>query len=89
MIDDEDYLFVNTAGFGAANMDDMENMEDIVGCLNALGPFITIAGALFVYGGGQRRMMAHDLTTIQWVKCFCGPEFYRDITIVWPASGTP
>jgi len=26
--------------------------------------------------------MKPDLTTIQWVKCFCGPEFYRYITIV-------
>ena len=60
----------------------MDNMLDIVTCLDALTPFVTIAGVLFVYGGGRKRMMAHDLATIQWVKCFCGPEFFRRVTIV-------
>jgi hypothetical protein len=27
-------------------------------------------------------MHTHDLATIRWVKCFCGPEFYRHVTIV-------
>src|SRR5947208_214024 len=51
-------------------------------CLDALGPFVTFAGILFVYGGTGERMTGHDLVTTQWVKCFCGPEFYRYVTIV-------
>ncbi|KAF7556970.1 hypothetical protein G7Z17_g1039 [Cylindrodendrum hubeiense] len=82
IIDGEQYLFVDTAGFGAADINDMDNFHDIVTCLDALTPFITVAGVLFVYGGNQGRMMGADLTTIQWVKCFCGPDFYNRITIV-------
>lgn len=82
IIDGEQYLFVDTAGFGAADIDDMANFHDIITCLDALSPFVTVAGVLFVYGGNQDRMMKADLTTIQWVKCFCGPEFYKNITIV-------
>ncbi|KAK2601563.1 hypothetical protein QQS21_004881 [Conoideocrella luteorostrata] len=82
IIEGEQYIFVDTAGFGAADVDDMENFYDIVACLDALAPFITIAGLLFVYGGNQSRMMNPDLTTIQWVKCFCGPEFFQSITFV-------
>jgi hypothetical protein len=51
-------------------------------CLDALAPFVTIAGILLVYGGTQERMFTRDLRTVQWVKCFCGPEFYRHVTIV-------
>ncbi|EAQ88328.1 predicted protein [Chaetomium globosum CBS 148.51] len=82
VIDGEQYLFVDTAGFGAGDRKDFDNFFDVVTCLDALAPFVTIAGLIFVYGGTQERMYAHDLTTTQWVKCFCGPEFYQYITIV-------
>lgn len=82
IIDGEQYLFIDTAGFGASDIGDVENFHDIVSCLDALAPFVTIAGLLFVYGGTQDRMYSHDLATTQWVKCFCGPKFYRHITIV-------
>lgn len=75
-------MFIDTAGFGASDIGDVENFHDIVSCLDALAPFVTIAGLLFVYGGTQDRMYSHDLATTQWVKCFCGPKFYRHITIV-------
>lgn len=60
----------------------MENFHDIITCLDALAPFVTVAGLLFVYGGNQARMMQPDMATIQWVKCFCGPEFFQQITFV-------
>lgn len=82
LIDHEQYLFVDTRGFGAADLKDMENFFDIMGCLDALGPFVTFAGVIFVYGGTENRLKHHDLATIRWVKCFCGPEFYRYVTIV-------
>ncbi|KAH6856874.1 P-loop containing nucleoside triphosphate hydrolase protein [Chaetomium sp. MPI-CAGE-AT-0009] len=82
IIHGEQYLFVDTAGFGASDVKDFDNFYDVMSCLDALAPFVTIAGVLFVYGGTQDRMHAHDLTTIQWVKCFCGPQFYKYITIV-------
>ncbi|KAG7294460.1 hypothetical protein NEMBOFW57_004533 [Staphylotrichum longicolle] len=82
VIDGEQYLFVDTAGFGAADLKDMDSFYDTMSCLDALGPFTTFAGILFVYGGTQPRMTGSDLTAIRWAKCFCGPEFYKHITIV-------
>lgn len=26
--------------------------------------------------------MEHDLKTVRWIQCFCGPEFFKNITIV-------
>lgn len=26
--------------------------------------------------------MKPDLKTLQWVQCFCGPEFYKNIVVV-------
>ena len=60
----------------------MDNFFDIMGCLDALGPFVTFAGIIFVYGGTENCLKGPDLATIRWVKCFCGPEFYRYVTIV-------
>lgn len=82
IIEDEQYLFVDTARFGAADINDEDNFEDIIACLDALRPFVTIAGLLFLYNSTQQRLTDSDLRTIQWVKCFCGPEFYRYITVV-------
>ncbi|KAI9728601.1 MAG: hypothetical protein M1834_007629 [Cirrosporium novae-zelandiae] len=82
IIHGEQYLFVDTAGFGAADMNDIANFEDICNCLEALSPFVTVAGVLFVYGHPKTRMSKEDLKTVQWIECFCGPEFYRNVTIV-------
>ena len=73
---------MDTAGFGAADMDDSANFENILSCVTALGPFVTIAGLIFVYGSIDNRFKEHDVKTIQWVQCFCGPDFYRNIVIV-------
>ncbi|RFU26051.1 hypothetical protein B7463_g10282, partial [Scytalidium lignicola] len=40
-ISGEKYLFVDTPGFGAHDLKDMFVFEDIVGCIAALGPFVT------------------------------------------------
>lgn len=82
LIHGEQYLFIDTIGFGAKDTNNLDNFQDIIACLDAVSPFLTIAGLLFVYGGNGTRMVDNDLTTIQWVKCFCGPEFYRYITLV-------
>ena len=81
---------MDTAGFGAADIDDMENFKDIMACLSALGPFLTVAGILFVYGLPGERLTNNDLRTIRWIQCFSGPEFFRNITIVtthWDGHG--
>jgi hypothetical protein len=83
LLDGEQYLFIDTAGFGAADMGSMDVFQDIVSCIDALGPFVTFGGLLFVYGGRQTRLTENDKATIQWVKCFCGPEFYEHMTIVF------
>ncbi|KAI1808877.1 P-loop containing nucleoside triphosphate hydrolase protein [Daldinia bambusicola] len=81
-IDGQQYLFVDTAGFGAADMDDMANYYDIMSCLEVLGPFVTVAGLIFVYGPMQNRLRKEDLKTIQWVQCFCGPKFFRNVIFI-------
>ncbi|KAH6687239.1 hypothetical protein F5X68DRAFT_239753 [Plectosphaerella plurivora] len=82
IIDGEQYLFVDTAGFGAADLDNMENFDDIMSCLSMLGPLITMAGVLFVYGHPGNRLTVEDLRTIRWIECFCGPRFFSNVTIV-------
>ncbi|KAI1653925.1 P-loop containing nucleoside triphosphate hydrolase protein [Daldinia decipiens] len=82
IIDGEQYIFVDTAGFGASDMDDTASYEDIMSCLQALGPFVTVAGLIFLYGKIENRLRTEDLKTIQWVQCFCGPEFFQNIIIM-------
>ncbi|KAI1122115.1 P-loop containing nucleoside triphosphate hydrolase protein [Nemania abortiva] len=82
IIDGEQYVFIDTPGFGAADMDDMDCFCDIIACLDVLGPFVTVAGLIFVTGGNQERLTSQELKTIQWIKCFCGPAFYGYITIM-------
>ncbi|KAI0420847.1 P-loop containing nucleoside triphosphate hydrolase protein [Xylaria grammica] len=82
IVDDEQYIFIDTPGFGAADIPDMDCFCDIIACLDALGPFVTVAGLIYVTGGNQERLTQQELKTIQWIKCFCGPQFYRHITIM-------
>ncbi len=60
----------------------MDSLFGIVSCMDALAPFVHIAGVLFFYGGNDMRLKGQDLTTFHWLKTFCGPEFYKNITIV-------
>ncbi|KAK3900986.1 P-loop containing nucleoside triphosphate hydrolase protein [Staphylotrichum tortipilum] len=76
------YIFVDTPGFGAADKDNFETMKDIMSCLLALGPFVIITGALFVYDSAQDRLSQDEAITIRWLQCFCGPDFYEKITVV-------
>lgn len=46
-----------------------------------MGPFTTLVGVIFVYGCPER-LFENDRQTIQWLQCFCGPQFYRNITVV-------
>ncbi|KEZ44313.1 hypothetical protein SAPIO_CDS3279 [Scedosporium apiospermum] len=82
VIDGEQYLFVDTAGFGAADMDDMDNFQNILSCLTILHPFVKFAGVLFVFGKPGTRLSREDLRTIRFIKCFCGPEFFANITLI-------
>lgn len=63
-------------------MNDMEIFHDILACLEVMAPFVTIAGVFAVFDASQPRMMYSDKANIQWLKCFCGPEFYQNITLV-------
>ncbi|KAI8297924.1 hypothetical protein K4K59_003140 [Colletotrichum sp. SAR11_240] len=81
VIDHQQYLFIDTAGFGAADLDNEGNFQDIMTCLETLRPFVTFAGVLFVYGQ-MERLQCNDLLTMRWIECFCGPRFFQNITIV-------
>jgi hypothetical protein len=82
IIHGQQYLFVDTPGFAAGDMNDMEIFEDIMNCLIAIGPFVTIAGVLFLHDIKKDRMTAGELKTVRWLQCFCGPLFYQNITFV-------
>jgi hypothetical protein len=82
IIHGQQYLFVDTPGFAAGDMNDMEIFEDIMNCLIAIGPFVTTAGVLFLHDIKKDRMTAGELKTIRWLQCFCGPQFYQNITFI-------
>lgn len=82
IIHGKQYLFVDTPGFGAADLDDKRVFDDIMNCLFAIGPFVTVVGVLFVHDVQIKRLTASEMKTIRWLECFCGPKFYKNITIV-------
>ncbi|KAF5987871.1 hypothetical protein FCOIX_762 [Fusarium coicis] len=82
IIDDEQYLFIDTAGYGDPNRDDIENFKDSVSSLIAFGSFIEVVGVLFVVGNPGTRLDQQDAKTIRWLQCFCGPDFFRNITVI-------
>ncbi|KAM0547234.1 hypothetical protein ACHAPJ_010496 [Fusarium lateritium] len=82
IIDDEQYLFIDTAGFGDPYCDDVEIFRNTVSCLMAFGPFVQVVGVLFVIGNPGTRLDRQDAKTLRGLQCFCGPGFYRNITFV-------
>ncbi|KAI1043775.1 hypothetical protein LB505_012461 [Fusarium chuoi] len=82
IIDDEQYLFIDTAGFGDPDRDDIETFRDSVTGLVAFGSFIEVVGVLFVIGTTGTRLDQQDAKTLRWLQCFCGPDFFRNITMV-------
>lgn len=82
IIDGGKYLFVDTLGFGAADLDDYDVLDNIVNCLLTFGSFVRVAGVLFLHSSTKDRMEVSELQNIRWLQCFCVPEFYRNITIV-------
>lgn len=47
VINGDKYIFVDAPGFGAADIDNLAVVKNIMSCLLALGPFVIIASALF------------------------------------------
>ncbi|RSM04421.1 hypothetical protein CEP52_006851 [Fusarium oligoseptatum] len=82
IIDDEQYLFIDTAGFGDPYRDDVDIFRNTVSCLVAFGSFIQVVGVLFVIGNPGTRLDQQDTRTLRWLQCFCGPAFFRNITFV-------
>lgn len=82
IIDDEQYLFIDTAGFGDPNRDDVDIFRNTVSCLTTFGSFVQVVGVLFVVGNPGTRLDQQDTRILRWLQCFCGPDFLRNITIV-------
>jgi hypothetical protein len=78
----EQYLFVDTPGFGAEDLDDKDVYEDIMSCVRTLGQWVTIAGIMFVHDMRAQRLTKSEMKTIRWLQCFCGPQFFENITVV-------
>ncbi|EAW17752.1 uncharacterized protein NFIA_076840 [Aspergillus fischeri NRRL 181] len=76
------YLFVDTPGFGAEDLKDKDVYEDIMSCVCTLGQWVTIAGIMFVHDVRSQRLTFSEMRTIRWLQCFCGPQFFRNVTIV-------
>lgn len=82
IIHGEQYIFVDTPGFGAVDINSEENHCAILTCLATLGSFTTPAGVLFMPDTRALTTHDHDLMTIQWIAAFCGPTFLRNVTVV-------
>jgi len=78
----EQYLFVDTPGFGAEDLSDEDVYEDIMSCVRTLGQWATIAGVMFVHDMRAQRLTKSEMKTIRWLQCFSGPQFFKNITIV-------
>lgn len=78
----EQYLFVDTPGFGAADLNDKDVYEDIMSCVCTLGQWVTFAGVMFVHDMRAPRLTESEMKTIRWLQCFCGPQFFENITVV-------
>lgn len=76
------YLFIDTPGFGAADLSNKEVFEDITNCLKTIGPFVSTVGVIFVFSVTKDRLTHGEMTTIRWLQCFCGPQFFQNITLV-------
>lgn len=76
------YLFVDTPGFGAADLANETVFEDIINFLKVIGPFVSIVGVMFVFSVRKDRLTQGEMKTIRWLQCFCGPEFFQNITLV-------
>lgn len=82
IVNGKQYIFVDTPGFSAADMGDKEVFEDIIGCLKAIGPFVSMVGVMFVFSVRKDRLTQGEMKTIRWLQCFCGPQFFQNITLV-------
>ncbi|KAL4796119.1 P-loop containing nucleoside triphosphate hydrolase protein [Aspergillus venezuelensis] len=82
IIHGQQYLFIDTPGFGAADLSDDDVYDDIMSCVGTLGQWVTIAGVMFVHKAQETRLTRAEMTTIRWLECFCGPQFFKNITIV-------
>lgn len=51
-------------------------------CLYSLGFWMIPTGVMFVFGKVGTRFMEHDLKTVRWIECLCGPNFFKNIIIV-------
>jgi hypothetical protein len=78
----QQYLFVDTAGFGAQDLDNKKVYEDIMGCLCTLNQWVTIVGVMFVHDARQDRLTESEMRTVRWLQAFCGPQFFENITVV-------
>lgn len=82
IIHGQQYLFIDTPGFGAADLSDEDVYDDIMSCVGTLGQWVTIAGVMFVHKAQDTRLTRAEMTTIRWLECFCGPQFFKNITVV-------
>ncbi|KAJ3549700.1 hypothetical protein NM208_g364 [Fusarium decemcellulare] len=82
IVDDEQYLFIDTAGFGDRDHDDVETFRNTVSCLISFGSFVQVVGVLYVIGNPGTRLEQQDAKTLRWLQCFCGPAFFRNVTFV-------
>lgn len=63
-------------------MKNRDAYEDIMSCVCTLGQWVTVAGIMFVHDARKQRLTQSEMTTIRWLECFCGPQFFQNVTIV-------
>lgn len=82
IIEGREYIFLDTPGFGAADLSDVEVFHNIMDGLAALGSFVTFVGIVYVLDMKHDRWMTEHAKTLKWIELFCGAPSYQNITIM-------
>lgn len=75
-------VLVDTPGFDDANRSDLEVLSEILKWFEAVSPYCTLAGILYVHDITQARFTASAKLNVHMLQALCGPDFYPNVTIV-------
>jgi hypothetical protein len=74
------YIFLDTPGFGAADLDDMAAFQTMTG-LSAIDTFVPLVGIINVLDTTADRLLPPHEKTLKWIEGFCGTTCFKQVTI--------
>jgi hypothetical protein len=82
IVDGREYIFLDTPGFGAADLSDIDIFRNIMDGLAALDSFVTFVGIVYVLDMKYDRWLTEHATTLKWIELFCGAPAFQHISIM-------